>query len=205
MAGRAVTQEKVLAWLAEGGCRTLAETAATFDHRPNIAGQTLAKLIQRGYVERAERGCYRATTAGIAFSATGERISSGARGPRATSRPARQTFQDRIWNALRIRRKASVEELVEIAGRPEQRQAHAALHASKFVAALLRADVLRVLPMRSATRARRYELARDLGPLSPIVSLKRAALKDRNTGDWLALGPAAGGHGKLTRAPEARP
>ncbi len=165
--------------------------------------EALGRLMQRKLVERVKpmrqanferiEPHYRLTPGGRDFVAAGKRVTSGPNGPLAGVRDrGQQTFRARLWRALRIARKATIPELIEIARDKTDTEAVPA-NAFVYLKYLARAGVVAKLPTRERGHAitspgfTRWALLRDLGPLAPIAAAKH--LVDPNaTGDARFIG-----------------
>ncbi len=155
----------------------------------NALGRLIAaRLAQRIEIPRkfGPRHCqYSPTAKGIALILCGGRVAPGPKGPLNGQRKTRkETFRARLWTALRMKRKATVPELVEAARRGYEK--NAANNAQGFMRQLARAGIVTVLPVRakgfapSSPGFGRYALARDLGPKCPLAGRKH--LFDPNSG-----------------------
>ena len=156
-------------------------------------------LIARGLAERRERGCYVLSEAGAAFLAGGGRVTSGPNGPHTSSRPKsrkRPTHRDRVWLAIRIRRKFGMGDLLELIddGTRPPRQGYANIRT--YVAALTQAGLLVELPVRAEGTAptsngfKRWALVDDPGPAAPIWRAARGEVFDPNRGETRKIGGA---------------
>jgi hypothetical protein len=179
-------QTAVLNALAGGCCLTidrLAEVLTGMARRQLT--NAAARLIERGLVERVERGCFRLTGDGRAAQASGVVIKSGPRGPMQRKRPVRDSLNTRLWRAIRLRRKFTIPALLELAVRDETSPRHGA---ERFVRALERAGYLHRLPKREAGTSPtsnghvRWVLVRDTGSLPPMPR-RDGAVYDPNTGE----------------------
>lgn len=178
----------VLAALGSGECRTIDVLAEILPLTRAQVSSACARLISRALVVRIETGCFRATGDGLVALARGVDIKSGPRGPRPAGAPARRvrhvTQRDRLWQAMRIKGKFSVPELLELAG-------GSAANAQRYLARLARAGYLLELPRRGAGTAptsngfKRWALIRDTGPLAPLWRPRLRQVFDPNL-------PAAG-------------
>lgn len=178
--------QEVFAALSGSDCRTPEALAAQTGAERKAVVKAVGRLIARGWAERAEIGCYRLTAAGAQALAAGVRITSGPNGPLTARRPPRRRaapLYELIWRALRIRGKATIADLLELAGRDGRTAANTA---AVYLRVLARAGYLRVLPRREPGTAptsngyKRYQLLRDTGPLAPVARLHRRALFDPN-------------------------
>lgn len=142
--------------------------------------EALGKLMQKKLVARVNRQTgfepvepvYQATAAGREFVIAGKRVTSGPNGPLTATRVREgETFRQRLWNALRIQKKATLPQLIEIAR--DKRDGNVEANALKYMGALVRAGVAVRLPTREKGHALtspghvRWALIRDLGPRAP--------------------------------------
>jgi len=160
-----------------------------------------AKLAEHGYLKREEYsdntvkpGCYRLTPLAHTALDEGVKFTSGPKGPTGKTRPRPDGLRDRAWRLLRIRRKASVPEIVGVlmdAGSNSADIKRAENNLSKYFRQLMRAGY--VTEMRreapdspTSNGAKRFFLARDTGLLSPIPKTAQAAVYDQNEGKLYA-------------------
>lgn len=197
------TQNRLLhALYGEGGCGvySLDFLAASFSGKRKRVSIALGKLISRGLVaclrpkadlkhdsigritaNKTPTTSYHLSKAGREFVEAGKQITSGPKRAHTGQRKTRkETFRARLWRAFRMKTKATVCDLVEIAATGDSEEDGIAVHdsASTFLRALVRAGVA----VRLATRARgfaptspgfcRYALVRDLGPQCPLIGRK---------------------------------
>lgn len=185
----------LLGGLRADACLTVAELASVTGMENRAVVKAAAALIARGLAERAEVGCFTLTAEGQAFRDAGAEITSG------PMRPLTQTYRrwrkpalrDRLWAALRIKGKASIPELLELAGDGERDFSNAA---QKFLKALSRAGYLRELRREPGTAPtsngfKRYQLLRDTGPEAPQLRVRQRQLFDPNTQETFEIGGAS--------------
>lgn len=179
----------VLGALEPGACLTVVEIAAALDVTTHAVSAAMTHLVSRGLVDRKAIGCFALTDEGAAWRASGRSVSVNAPRPTAlpTRKPKRLALSDRAWAALRIRQKATVFDLAELARRGE---ATAEARIRAYLLALERAGYVVRLARPESTRPRgkaaRWLLVRDTGPLAPVVRTKRGDVWDRNTGQAFA-------------------
>ena len=187
MPGEATRQKAVLSALAGQDCLTTEQIAAQTGMARRAVVSGAACLISRGYLERAEVGCYRLTEAGREAKRVGVPLTSGPNRPLNLARPKkwrRRTFRDRLWAAMRLKGKFTIGDLLDVARQPGEDGYENAL---RYVRALANAGVVNRLRRRVPGTAItsngfvRFTLVRDLGPAAPIV---RAGAKvwDPNAG-----------------------
>lgn len=189
MAAEIGTQTAVLNALASGRCLTmdqLAEALPDLSRRP--LSDAAARLIERGYAERVERGCFRATGAGLLAHQRGERITSGPRGPMQRKRPVRNGLATRLWRAMRLKGKFTLPALLELATRDETQ---AESTAGRYLRALERAGYVMRLSRRETGTSMtsngfiRWSLIRDTGEQAPIAR-GDGSVYDPNTGEVMS-------------------
>ncbi len=177
----------ILRHLSDGSCQTIdaIEVALSLTRRQISDGA--ARLILRGFVERTEVGCYQLTSAGLQAQKDGLVITSGPWRPLTAKarRPPRDTFRQRIWNAMRMSRTFTVGDLVVAAARDEL---DAENNTSCYLRRLVAAGYVIELPTRQkGTRLtsngfKRWRLIHDSGPIAPAYRRNQDALHDFNTG-----------------------
>jgi hypothetical protein len=196
--------DATLAVLARAGLPLRLEAvAAAARLSPRQASDGVAALVRRGLAERVDGAgrpvsagfrplYYRATDAGRSAAAEGARVTSGPMGSHTGRRAAVQgTFRARLWRALRVLRKATVPDLVRLAGTGEEADAEGNAH--KYLAALTRSGHVVVLSGRAKGRAqgsngfKQFVLAKDTGPLAPSVHPARSEVFDPNTEESLRV------------------
>lgn len=169
MAGLATRQMAVRAALAGGECLTTAELAArTGLDRTDVTDAT-GRMVLAGLVDRRERGCFILSPAGRDQLCRGEDITSGPRGPIGVvdRRPVRRTQQDKLWKAIRLVGKFTLDRICELA---EAKTASA----RRYVLRLVRAGYLVEIKREAGTAPtspgfKRWSLIIDPGPLAPMV------------------------------------
>lgn len=165
---------------------TAPDAADALGIEQSAAQRAFELLARRGLVERRGRGHYLPTGEGVRVAREGARIVSGPTGPQKTPRkPRRDTFQARVWAALRQLRKATVPDLIQIAARGTESdpESNAARYLKALVAAgfvVQRGRVPGKLPRSNGFK--QYILVRDPGPRAPVVDQRRATLRDTNSG-----------------------
>lgn len=181
------------------------KTPKTRNARTALSGM-LGRLMKKKLVERA-RDCepqlsrenynrrvamYRATGKGRALAATGKRLTLGpAKGTPVVGRqPRKNTFRMRLWTALRIKRRVTVPELIELAVAGTKLKDSAALRGNTrcYLNMLSCAGIVTALPTSElgycGQPLRRWALVRDLGPRTPEE--KATGIRDPNSGTLIA-------------------
>jgi hypothetical protein len=162
---------------------------AELAHRGRTVG-ALGKLVAKKFVARAgddgrrpksfsdrarPRPLYCVTPAGLEFLNGGKKVASYRGKWTAPTRVRERTDRQKFWSALRIYKKATLADLAETKGGD---QAKAVQNARKYLKGLARAGIVVRLQVRAQGFAptsngfHRYAIARDLGPLAPVVALK---------------------------------
>ncbi len=190
-----------MAWRLTGLLRALA--AAEHPALDDLVGATgmargrvgtaMATLMSRGLVRSVGRGRYALTAAGRQVVTSGKEIRSGPRGLHTgVRRPAQDTLRARLWRALRLKRKASLPELLTLAARGSERAAER--NAWMYLRALHSAGYIQKLPSRAPgthpnSRGHiKWLVIRDTGPRAPIVRRRHREMVDPNTGERFPLG-----------------
>lgn len=187
MPGDAQLQQATLAALEPGQCLTVDDLAERSRLPNRTIVKSVARLIRRGFARRVEAGCFELTREGELAKASGKRLKSGPRAPLSqTCRRRREpTFRERLWRALRIKNKATIGDLVELAAQESDKDPTS--NATRYLAALHNAGYLRRLRREKGTAPTsngfvRYQLANDSGPEAPIVQRAGAQVFDPNKG-----------------------
>lgn len=178
----------VLGALDRATCLTTDTLAANLDMERKDVARAMGKLIGRGYAERKEVGCYQLTAEGEAFRASGKEFKPGAYKRTAKHwRPRANSLRDRLWSALRVKQKASIPELIELAARDDKERTTAARNSAwRYIDALTKVGILRELPRREPGTAltsngfKRWQLVNDLGPTAPQLRKNSTEVYDPN-------------------------
>ncbi|HEY1502951.1 MAG TPA: hypothetical protein VGF92_01560 [Stellaceae bacterium] len=165
--------EKVLTALpAKGECIRITELAKQTGIPKRRLVKLVATLERRGLATAPKIGCYRRTPRGDKVIAETTPLRSGptkATGPRAPS----DGLRARAWRALRMRGKATIPEILEIADAGESKSPTTNLY--RYFGSLCRAGVVVKLDKRERGAAVtsngfiRWSLIRDLGPIAPLM------------------------------------
>lgn len=180
---------KILAALPQqGACMTLDEVAAATGLPPERITRLVTALNRNGLISMAQRGCYRRTPAGDAAIAAGTLPKSGPRGPRGVPNTSQGGLAERLWRALRMLRRATLPELLEIA---DPRECRYDDHAARYLRQLKAAGVTGVSNRKVAGTAltsngfKQHILLRDLGPKAPIWRQREKRLWDPNSSRYV--------------------
>ncbi|PWR23383.1 hypothetical protein DKG75_02095 [Zavarzinia compransoris] len=174
----------VLSALPGDACFTAGELEAVTGLAADSIRHACRALVERGMLQRRERGCWAATPEGQAAAVAGVAIISGPRGRLTQEKPRTRrapSGRDKIWRAIRAERKFAINDLVALVG-PEQVE-----NVKDYVFALARAGYLTRL--RSKGRQSRFLLIDDTGPLAPVQRDARKEFFDRNTGATRPMNP----------------
>ncbi|MGO4380346.1 hypothetical protein [Pseudoduganella sp. RAF53_2] len=154
-----------------------------------------AKLVEHGYLKREEYadntvkpGCYHLTSLGRLAQEEGARLTSGPKGPTGIPKIRTNSLRDRAWRLLRIRRKASIPELVSVlldAGSSQADIDRAENNLAKYIRPLVRAGYLTELRREApqsltSNGAKRFLLVRDTGEIAPIPQPAQKTVYDPN-------------------------
>jgi hypothetical protein len=177
----------ILHHLSDGSCQTIDAIEAALGLTRRQISDGAAKLILRGYVERTEVGCYQLTSAGAEAQRNGVVITSGPWRPDTVKvrKPVRDTFRQRVWNAMRMSGTFTVGDLVVAAARDEL---DAENNTSWYLRRLAAAGYVIELPIRqkgtrlTSSGFKRWRLIHDTGPIAPAYRRKLDAVHDYNTG-----------------------
>lgn len=144
--------------------------------------QTLAR---RGFVERLGEGKVCASKAGLEWLAMGKTITSGPNGPRPMTTEG-TSLRFRLWRAIRLVRKGTIADLLELAERGSEGNAYAS--AKEYLNALVRSGHLIRMNRRGERQVNhgetptRYCITVDSGPLPPQYNRHQKRVFDPNTG-----------------------
>lgn len=142
-------------------------------------------LIRHGFVELLDGGRCRLTEAGASAVETGTVISGG---PKGVVKIVRDTFRERAWRAMRVRKAFTIGDIVADAssdadeGQPRD-------NAARYISRLKQAGYVRELPRRlpgvsvGSNGFKRFMLVRNTGPRAPIWRESQCAIHDPNTGE----------------------
>lgn len=179
----------ILAALRTDLCQTTDQLAAITHLSTTAISRAACTLISSGYALRREIGCYVLSAEGLAFREGGGAIKDGPKGPRNLAVPMarkKTTMRDKIWSAMRMERKFSIDQIITLSGASRSSVA-------KYINVLTAYGYLAEMSRRSEGTAltsngfKRWMLLKDTGPFSPIWRDRRGELFDRNLG--LAVQP----------------
>lgn len=179
------TQTKVL-YQVGTACLTIEKLAGSLNLPHHKVAKAIARLNQRGLLDRLEAGCFAATADGLAMIAEGEAVSNGAPTTADTARkPFSGTLRQRAWNVMRIQPSFTIRHIAMVAskgtGNPEK-------NLQKWFLGLERARYLARLGRREpgdrpgSNGCVRYRLVNDTGPFAPVLSETHCLIRDPNSG-----------------------
>lgn len=177
----------LLAVLRDGKDHPTAALAEHLQLQRRQVADAVSKLARRGYVSRPATGSCMITDAGRQALDAGVRITSGPTGPTGARRLLRDTFRQRAWTAMRVRRVFTIGEIVADAARHDAEAERD--NARRYIAALRDAGYLAEIPRRISGTAltsngyKQFRLLRNTGPRAPVVSIERGCVHDPNSGE----------------------
>ncbi len=137
----------------------------------------LFRLTVRGYAI-SMGGIYAATPEGEMFLASGEEIKSGPAGVSERKvREVKGTVRDKVWRAMRIKRKFGLDDLARAVLDGTEKSADPTDNIKKFVGKLEKSGYLIEMKRRTPGSAptsngfKRWMLIRDTGPKTPICRI----------------------------------
>lgn len=175
-----------IAAAAPRDCITEAQLIALTGYDAKAVENCCHKLRRIGLLQKTARGCHKLTDAGRAAVKAGTTVRSGPRGPQSGVKIVRkETLRSRAWAAMRIRHKASIDDIALLVAQGDERDLQGNIE--KYFRALARAGYLRQLTVRESGTAPtsngfvRYLLINDTGPLAPVWRPSRGSVYDPNT------------------------
>ena len=193
-----LAQSLLTAMAAEAGadgCVLIQRLSEVTGRSVHKVGNLLETLTSNGLATMRSPGCYRVTEEGAAFLAgrSKVRLTAGPKAAHGADRSSEDSLTAKAWRALRIKKKATVPEIMEtIAAEP-----HQYAQVGRYLRALVDARVVKRLPRKVRGQGMgnngyvQHLLITDLGPLAPVWKAKAKALRDPNSGRVLQIG---GGH-----------
>lgn len=134
-------------------------------------------LRARGLATMVRRGTWQLTPAGAEAAGQEQTIKPGPAGPRAIAEVPHH-FRSRLWRALRLMRRATIQGLLVPASNPSDGNPYES--AKKYLDALVKSGHVRRMPHRDHNRTI-YALVRDSGPLPPQWNKRQNRVFDPNT------------------------
>lgn len=175
------TTETLLAAIgaaAPGECFTETRMVETSGLTAKQIENACANLRRHGFITRTAKGCHTLTAAGRKAVEEGARLRSGPKGPQQFGQRNRDRgLRQRAWNALRLGKKLTVDDIVmRIVDGGERDPAG---NMRKYLRALERAGYVKCMPARepklnlTSNGCKRWLLIQDTGPLAPVWRAKR--------------------------------
>ena len=185
--GNATHQAAVLGAMASpsSGGISLDDLASRLPIARKAIAKAAGKLIQRGYVERAEAGVYALTLTGREALAEGKSLKSGPHRGLRKHPVYRDTLTQRAWAAMRLQPRFTLGDLVTLAAKEDDGQPGKSLQ--RFVHRLKATGYVVELPARAKGVAptspgcKVFRLVRDSGDQAPRWLDRQQAMKDWNT------------------------
>ncbi|MEP3298572.1 MAG: hypothetical protein ABJO27_19230 [Pseudoruegeria sp.] len=175
--------------LTQGKEVTVQQVRDDFDINRVQAYSVIERLVNRGFLEWVAQSTLKPTETGIQAGLDGVSFSNGPYGPSGTVPRPRNTFRQRAWLAMRVRRSFTAGDIVADAGRGEEKNDYE--NVIKYIKQLCRAGIVGELPRREKGTAigsngfKRYLLRRDLGRKAPMYRTKLKVMRDHNSGEDL--------------------
>jgi hypothetical protein len=164
--------------LSTGACRTVDQLISDLGVKRSQVKNAALVLMRRNYLMRMGAGCLQLTELGVSAAASGEVISAGPAGPLKQIRHRRETFRQRAWMSMRIRRRFSIGDISSDAETAESVEPYKAV--SKIIRQLKKAGYVSEVPNRKrGTRV--FILTKDTGPRVPAYREELQVLHDFNT------------------------
>lgn len=138
-------------------------------------------LRRHGFITRSARGCHTLTDAGRKAVEEGARLRSGPKGPQQSGQRRRDPgLRQRAWNALRLGKKLTVDDIVMrvVDGGERDPASNIRKYIRKYIRALERAAYVRAMPAReralslTSNGCKRWLLVKDTGPAAPVWRAK---------------------------------
>ena len=176
------------------GCVLIQRLAEVTGRSVHKVGNLLETLTGHGLATMRSPGCYRVTEEGAAFLAgrSKVRLTTGPKAAHGADRSSEDSLTARAWRALRIKKKATIPEIMEtIAAEPKQYA-----QVGRYLRALVDAGLVKRLPRKVRGQGMgnngyvQHLMIEDLGPLAPVWKVKAKTLRDPNTGKVYELGSA---------------
>ncbi|MEQ1890609.1 MAG: hypothetical protein ABL951_15755 [Alphaproteobacteria bacterium] len=186
-------------WLlaSTGVCLNVAEIAAAI---PRTTTRDVVKaaggLVSRDMITRRRKGYYVATAGGIKAWRAGAVIRPGPKGPHTGNRADSNSFQARLWRALRILKKGALDDFIALAEPGVLKDPRST--ADHYFRALHRCGYLGVMARRrpgtapTSNGSRVFILIRNTGPRSPRYAKRGKIVRDLNTGETFDIALAEG-------------
>lgn len=170
--------------LSGSACLTVQNLVAITGINRKLICHACCDLVQNGYIQRKERGCYELTEEGLKVKSGQGVLKKGYRGRKPAKH--KKTLRVGLWRAMRCLKKFTAGDLLELSSRGESKSEYS--NAKCYIQRLAEHGIL--YELRRGTDARgktgngekRYSLVKDLGLLAPIIK-RNKDLYDPNTGE----------------------
>ncbi len=179
--------QALLPELATGGRQNTATLSDALNASRRQVSDAAALLARRELLCRPATGVYQLTKAGHSAAVEGISLTSGPKAPHGKVHVHQDTFRERAWRSMRIRRRFTIGDVVADAARESEKDAHN--NAARYVGILRKAGYLRELPRRWPGTApgsngfKVFSLIQNTGPRAPVWRQARSVLHDFNTGE----------------------
>jgi len=177
----------ILNELGGGACFTVGELVDRLEVSRRQVTNGALRLLRRDYLMKSGEGCFKLTETGLAAAAAGEVITSGPKGATGAVPRHKNTFRERAWRSMRIRRRFTIGDVTSDADSGDGTDAYG--NARRYIAQLKSAGYVAELPRREVGSAigsngfKRFILRRDTGPVAPVFRARQKCLHDFNLGE----------------------
>lgn len=148
--------------------------------------EAFRRLEIRGWAETCGEGQVQITASGISARERGEYVTGG---PKGRVKVIPNTFRQRCWAAMKVRRCFTIGDIVADAVRDEDGPGQPRDNAARYIRRLCEAGYIHELAARTRTGQpgsngfKRFRLIRSTGMRAPIFSAARSVVHDPNTGE----------------------
>lgn len=168
-------------------CVTEARLVELTGLTPKQVADACCTLIKNHLLTRTITGCHKLTGAGKEALVSGANLRPGAK---CAGLPGKRLYKDtlriRVWRAIRIRRKFSVEEIIPLVVDGTER-GDCTSNVLKYVLALRKAGYLVDMPIRGGQRRFWLPDDKDTGPQAPVWRQHASTVYDPNTEAEVAI------------------
>lgn len=176
----------LLQTLEEGKEVTVQQIRDDFGLDRRQAYNAIARLVSRNFLVWVRQGVLQPTAEGLKAVQSGVSFSSGPNGPTGKVSRPKNTFRQRAWAAMRIRRHFTIGDIVSDAGQGNEKRETE--NAMRFIRQLRLAGILGELPKRQPGTAigsngfKQFILVKNLGPKAPAFRAAENVVHDFNSG-----------------------
>ena len=180
---------ELLQQLKNGEARFLSMLAEATGRTKRQVSDAAGQLRDRGLLTLESPGYYRLTKDGVSAAAEGLQITSGPTGKTGARRTVEQSFRQRAWLAMRVRRQFTLSDIIGDASNADRDPRN---NLVRFVRYLVWAGYVTELRGRQkgtkpgSNGFKRYRLSKNTGRKAPVYSEARKTLRDLNTGEEFA-------------------